>query len=288
MTDPLISIVLPTYNGSRYLAQSIQSCVGQTYQNWELIVVDDASSDATPAIIGQFLAKDSRIRMLRHCTNRRLPAALNTGFADAHGEFFTWTSDDNMFRPQALARMAQFLTTHLDVGVVYCDFSKIDEHGQLLGAESAAPPETLAIENCIRCCFLYRKWVAGLVGEYSESLFLAEDYDFWLRASLVTRLAPLPENLYLYRFHPATLTATRREAIAAATALALSRHLPDMHWLSAQAKARGYVRLWKAVKARGERRRALRFLALAAATAPGFFLREGLTRIFHRARSGRH
>ncbi len=80
-SSPLISIVLPVHNGSQYLAESIQSCLDQTMADWELVVVDDASTDLTPDIVAKFAAADARIRCVRHQINRRLPAALNTGFA---------------------------------------------------------------------------------------------------------------------------------------------------------------------------------------------------------------
>ena len=73
MMQPLVSIVLPTYNGARYLAEAIDSCVRQTYRNRELTLVDDRSTDATPRIIAEFLAQDSRIRSMRHQRNRKLP-----------------------------------------------------------------------------------------------------------------------------------------------------------------------------------------------------------------------
>src|SRR5690606_22425727 len=113
--SPFVSIVLPTYNGARYLAQSIESCINQTYTQWELIIVDDASTDDTPAIISHYVQLDSRIRTVRHSTNRKLPAALNTGFDMARGEYFTWTSDDNYYRPEALGVMVAFLESRADV-----------------------------------------------------------------------------------------------------------------------------------------------------------------------------
>src|SRR4051794_6743497 len=105
----LASIVLPTYNGSKYLASAIESCLAQTYRNFELILVDDCSKDATPEIIANYAARDSRVRSIRHETNQHLPGGLNTGHKAARGEFLTWTSDDNLLRPDFLAEMVGFL-----------------------------------------------------------------------------------------------------------------------------------------------------------------------------------
>src|SRR6516164_7318203 len=146
---PLISIVLPTYNGASYLREAIESCLRQTYPNWELILVDDASTDETPSIIAEYLARDSRIATLRNPVNRKLPASLNAGFARARGELLTWTSDDNCYLPEALGEMAAFLKTNPSVDLVYVDFTVIDERGAPVGAGWTGPPEQLPFRNVV-------------------------------------------------------------------------------------------------------------------------------------------
>jgi glycosyltransferase involved in cell wall biosynthesis len=246
MNTRLISIVLPTYNGARYLADSIQSCIDQTYTNWELIVVDDCSIDETPDIIYRYCVQDPRIRVIRHDYNCGLPAALNSGFSKATGNYYTWTSDDNRYRPQALGRMLEFLSIKPHVSIVYCDFSKIDQDGNLIQYMKVDEPEGLAVGNCIGACFLYRKEVSDLIGNYSEALCLAEDYDFWLRASLVSRFAPFHEDLYVYRLHKDTLTHTKLAEIIEVTTKTLALNLPNMNWLPDQSRGRGFMRLFHA------------------------------------------
>src|SRR5947209_7128770 len=187
--SPLISIVLPTFNGARYLRESIESCIQQTYTNWELIVVDDASTDHTPAIIAEYVANDPRIRAIRNADNKKLPASLNAGFAEARGEYVTWTSDDNCYRPEALFEMLSYLVQNCSVDFVYSDFSLIDDSGDSAGLGWAAPPEKLAFDSCVGACFLYRRIVAEEVGKYAEDLFLVEDYDYWLRVAARFQLA---------------------------------------------------------------------------------------------------
>src|SRR5690349_9470116 len=121
MTQPLVSIVLPTRNGSRYLNESLQSIVDQTWTNWELIVVNDGSTDDTGRMIDTWAAKDTRIRAVHLKTNVGVPSALNRGFAEAQGEYFTWTSDDNRYRPAAIERFMIYLQSHPDVDLVYSD-----------------------------------------------------------------------------------------------------------------------------------------------------------------------
>ena len=106
----LVSVVLPTYNGSKWLSQSIDSILKQTYRNLELIIVDDASTDSTPELIMSFASRDPRIRIISHKSNKKLPQSLNDGFAIANGDYFTWTSDDNWYEPTAIEEMVTALT----------------------------------------------------------------------------------------------------------------------------------------------------------------------------------
>jgi len=101
--SPTVSAVLPTRNGSRYIDRAIESVVEQTFADWELIVVDDASTDDTAAKIDAWARRDERIRSVHLEENRKLPGALNEGFRLAKGDYLTWTSDDNWYAPEAFA-----------------------------------------------------------------------------------------------------------------------------------------------------------------------------------------
>src|SRR6476619_6438723 len=161
--------------------QPIESCVRQTYRNWELILIDDCSDDATPDIIAEFLSRDNRIRSIRHQRNRKLPEALNTGHAAARGEYLTWTSDDNRFRPGAIEELSDYLDQHPAIGLVYADSVLIDDTGSRIRDYPSQPASKLAYMNAVGPCFLYRLEVYQSVGSYDPQLFLAEDYDYWLR-----------------------------------------------------------------------------------------------------------
>ena len=102
---PKVSIVLPTYNGEKFIRESIDSILYQTFTDWELIIVNDCSTDGTPNIVNRYAASDSRIRVIHNKENQKLPESLNIGFREARGEYLTWTSDDNMYLPSALEKM---------------------------------------------------------------------------------------------------------------------------------------------------------------------------------------
>lgn len=236
----MVSIILPTYNGAKYLEFSLQSCLDQRYSNWELIIVDDASTDETPKILNRFCTQDRRVRTIRHTNNKRLPAALNTGFAAAKGDYLTWTSDDNCYRPQALSRMVDFLESNSQIDIVYSDHMRIDESGKPVALMEAQPVEELTLENVVGPCFLYRMKVQLDLGGYQEDTFLAEDFDFWLRASIKFKLQALHEDLYLYRLHGGSLTTAYATRIRMVADRALLKHLPQMDWVKPVDRARAY------------------------------------------------
>lgn len=258
---PLVSIVLPTYNGAKYLEQSIRSCLNQTCRNWELIIVDDASTDGTAEKLAELSRSDSRIQVIRHATNQKLPAALNTGFAQVRGTYLTWTSDDNLFRPQALAEMVAFLETNPRIGLVYTDYSLINESGEETQQRRVAESDQLYATNTVGPSFMYRRKVMEEVGEYARDLFLAEDYDYWLRVSARFQLAALHQDLYRYRLHPQSLTSSRRDRIHHAEAAALFRNLPRLDWVSDELKAEAFLRRALRARNRGQFALSARLLA---------------------------
>lgn len=204
-----VSIVLPTFNGVRYLRESIASCLQQTHRNLELIVVDDGSSAPVEGFVREF--SDPRIVFVRHQRNLGLPRSLNTGFAHATGDLCTWTSDDNTYLPAALEHMVRFLHTYPDVDFVYAESFRIDagDAGDAEAVLQTRAPESLATENYIGACFLYKRAVYESVGDYDPRAELAEDYDYWLRVAERFTMQRIFRRLYRYRFHDASLTTTR-------------------------------------------------------------------------------
>jgi glycosyltransferase involved in cell wall biosynthesis len=230
---PLIGIVLPTYNGARHLDASIESCLEQTWRHLELIVVDDGSTDPKT---GEILARwesDARLRLVRLAENGGLPRALNAGFRETRGEMLTWTSDDNLYRPDALEVMARELERG-GADFVYAAATAIDDEGKRIGAIAPREPQRLIIGNCVGPCFLFTRQVFESTGWFDPAAALAEDYDYWVRVSKRFRMRPIQEDLYLYRFHKAALTSVHgHERVAEKIEETRAKHFPRTQILAA-------------------------------------------------------
>ena len=201
----LISIILPVYNGEKYLAQSIESCLNQTFKNIELIIVNDCSTDNTLNIANQYAEKDCRVKVISNLENKKLPVSLNIGHKEAKGDFITWTSDDNYYELDALEQLLKSLLEN-EADIAFSNIFLIDNLGNRIREVRLLGFENLIFGNVIGSCFLYRLDVFKKNNGYNETLFLLEDYDFWLRAILHSKYCKLDQFLYNYRKHENSLT----------------------------------------------------------------------------------
>ena len=226
-----VSIILPVYNGEDSVSDSIDSVLKQTYDNLELIIVDDCSEDGTAQIIEKYAKQDGRITIIRNEANQKLPRSLNIGFQAATGDYLTWTSDDNMYRESAIERMVYTLECVSDAGMVYSDFTVVNEIADeaKTSLKVVSAPETLRLKNVVGACFLYRKDVAKKVGIYDPNLFLAEDYDYWIRIWKNAKCIAMHEDLYIYRLQPKGLTATRWAAVQNQAGAVISKHFEFLY-----------------------------------------------------------
>ena len=210
--NDLVSIVLPVYNGERFLSESIDSIIEQTYQNWELIIIDDCSSDSSPDIAKEYVARDSRIKYYRNEHNLKLPRSLNRGFSLAQGDYLTWTSDDNMYLPEAISRMVSAMDEQ-HVEFVFATCHVINENGEIVEVWAAPQDYQTAIMkgDFVGACFLYTRNVYNTVGEYDANKFLVEDYDYWLRIFCRFKVYNITDCLYKYRWHDGSLTSTEKQ-----------------------------------------------------------------------------
>ena len=224
----LVSVILPVYNQADFLDGSIQSVLNQSYRDIELIIVNDGSTDGVERVLDRYV-HDPRVKVLTQ-ENQKLPKALSNGFAEARGEFYTWTSSDNYYRPGAIAEMVAFLQKNRDVQVTYCDYIVIGDDGKPLFDSDFRPhnqdrqnsshihlPETteqlnFIKDNFIGGCFMYRSWVGKVIGEYDPTLGI-EDYDYWMRINrqFIIRHIDNTKLLYEYRWHAQSLSQRAEE-----------------------------------------------------------------------------
>jgi glycosyltransferase involved in cell wall biosynthesis len=203
---PLVSIVLTTLNGARYLRQSLDSCLGQTYRNIELLVVDGGSTDGTLDILAEY--HDERVRIIHQVGNAgKLPGAINLGLAHANGEYLTWTQDDCYYATNAIEKMVDVLERRPEIGQTYADWWLL-RVGHAPEWIHVPPPNEIASSksDVVGVCFLIRRKVREVIGEHSLDAYPSQDYDYRLRISQHFQSERIEEALYFYRLHESSLT----------------------------------------------------------------------------------
>lgn len=228
MMDKKVSIVLPVYNGEHRVSKAIDSILAQTYKNLELIIVNDCSTDKTSEILKEYERKDPRIKVLNNEINLNLPKSLNRGFSKVTGDYLTWTSDDNAFNVDAISKMVKYLDEHKDTDMVYCDFDIVELDSTYRSTTKTLEPDEIRYENAVGACFLYTRELAEKAGEYDSELFLAEDYEYWIKAYLNGNLHHIPEVLYEYGWHDESLTVTKERQVYHKTFEAKDKHFNEL------------------------------------------------------------
>ena len=196
--QPLVSVIVPTFNRPHMLINALKSIFGQTYQSYEVIVVNDGGSDVRDLFEG--LPSDS-IRYLQHETNRGLPAARNTGIKAARGKYIAYLDDDDLFYPDHLETLVYFLESAEHV-VAYTDAHRTFQemqNGKYVTSKKDVPYsinfdyELILKENFIPVlCIMHRKSCVESVGLFDETLQSHEDWDLWMRMSRRFRFAHIP------------------------------------------------------------------------------------------------
>lgn len=202
---PLISIGIPFYNAEKYLKFAIQSVIAQSYQNWELILVDDGSSDNSLNIAKYYANRDSRIRLISDGENKKLPARLNQLISESKGAYVARMDADDIMHPQRLEKQLQFLEKNKHYDLVSSGLISIDSQNKVKGFrcvsqlydEFSSPNLSYPI---VHPSIMARKsWYER--NQYSLAYPRAEDFELWTRAikSKDFKMAVLPDLLLYYR-----------------------------------------------------------------------------------------
>ena len=244
---PHISCVIPTYNQAHYLITAIQSALEQTYHNFEIILVDDGSTDQTPVVAQNYA---DQVRYIWQ-ENQGLAAARNTGVLQARGEYVAFLDSDDQWLPDLLEKMVHLTLEQPGAGVYFCGWGYMDADGRELPQVNNPhiPPDlvygSLLRANFINACgvLLHRK-SALKIGLFDPTFRRLQDWEFWLRlAHAGRRFIGTPDPLVLYRVHNSSLSADSEGGKRAALAIAEKHFGPPQdepeNWTPAKRRAYG-------------------------------------------------
>ena len=236
--SPAISVAMSVYNSARFLAPAIESILAQTFNDFEFLILDDGSTDASRAVIEAYAARDPRIQLISR-ENRGLVASLNQLLAAARAPIIARMDADDISQPERFAQQYAFLAANPDHGVVGCRTDDMDDQGRPWPCPS--PLHTLTHEGILAAiardepllchpAVMFRRDVVLSVGGYHGAFRHCEDYDLWLRLATVTRMANLPDRLIRYRHYPEQVSsrhATEQQIGAAIAKLAYCERIAD-------------------------------------------------------------
>jgi glycosyltransferase involved in cell wall biosynthesis len=210
MDTPAITVLMPVYNGEKYLAQAIQSILGQTFEDLELLIIDDGSTDRTSEIIKQF--GDPRIRAINNEKNIGLIGTLNKGIGLASGRYIARMDCDDWTAPDRLSKQWSFMEIHPEVGIcgTWVKTIRESEGGLWVYPTSNADIRCRMLFSCTLAhpsVMIRRAMLAENHLEYAASYIYAEDYELWSRCMDHCSLANLPEPLLNYRLHESSTVA---------------------------------------------------------------------------------
>jgi len=219
---PRVSVVIPTYNCERFLKRTIDSALRQTYRDFEVIIVDDGSTDETQSLVATY---GDVVRSV-YQSNQGVSAARNAALSRATGEFIAYLDADDLWHPEKLANQVEYLDAHPACGFIHTEVSVIDEQDKIIHArfnqETGRPvPQGKCVRDILSRSHIQtltvveRRVVFDDVGDFDLRLSVAEDYLHWIRIVLKGyEIGYLSEPLGNYRWRAGSLTSGRRRTLS--------------------------------------------------------------------------
>jgi glycosyltransferase involved in cell wall biosynthesis len=232
MTTPQISVILPVYNCQKYIQSAIESILDQTFTDFEFIIIDDGSTDASASVIEKI--KDPRIRFYKQ-KNIGLSATLNKGISLAKGEYIARQDQDDISHPTRFEKQVNFLNNNRQIGLVGTYASIINEDGNQTGRVHSHETESIKLKAIlyfdnpfVHSSVMFRKESIEKAGLYNTTTpHLFEDFDLWFRVSQLYSVANIPEVLQEYRLLSSSMTKSSAN-FSELVALQCHRHLQTL------------------------------------------------------------
>ncbi|MBW4358933.1 glycosyltransferase family 2 protein [Flavobacterium taihuense] len=216
MEEALVSIITPSFNSEKFIVETIQSVQNQTYKKWEMIIVDDCSTDQTVSIIEQFVKNDHRIRLFQLDKNSGAGIAREFALSKASGDYIAFLDADDLWKPIKLEKQLQFLKEH-KAHFTFSFYDCINEQGNGLNKRVEAP-RNLSYRQLFFC-----NYVGNLTGIYEVNYFgkiaisatrKRQDWVLWLTIlKKIERAKPVPESLAFYRIRDNSLSASKLDLL---------------------------------------------------------------------------
>lgn len=206
--QPLVSIILPTYNREQYIRKAIDSVLDQTYRNFELIIINDGSTDETTEIVSEFSKKDLRVRIITNKVNLGLVKTLNRGIRDALGKYIARLDDDDFWcDKRKLEKQVDFLEKNIEYALVGGGVIRIDKEGKeivryLLPENDGNIRKIILVDNAFaHSTVLFRKDIWEKTGGYDKGFDGLEDRDLWLKIGRLNKFYNFQEFFVYYLVH---------------------------------------------------------------------------------------
>lgn len=210
--QPLVSIIIPTYNKEEYIKKALESVLNQTYKEIEVIVIDDGSIDNTQEIVKSF--NNTRIIYIWQ-ENKGAAAARNTGIKKAQGKYIAFLDSDDLWLKEKLEKQVRFLEENPEMGLLGTGCYQINYKREIMG-KKIFPTKNKVLQGIlikynpfIQSSVMVRKEVFDKIDSYDESFSQSEDYELWLRIAKYYKIANLPELLVMKRYYPESLSPSK-------------------------------------------------------------------------------
>ena len=251
MKTPQISIMMLTYNRARFLPEAVESVLAQNFNDWELLTIDDASTDDTEKLVGEYVKKDARIKYFKNQINLNISKSRNRALNLAQGKYIAvLDSDDIWCDENKLIRQYSFLEKNQDYVLIGGGRIIIDENGCELKRTFGTQGDNNLKRNILiknpftNSAVMFRKSVAVKVGGYGDGLDGIEDYDLFLRLGAEGRMENLKELIVKYRVHSANITLEKRSELMKQNLRLIKKydaHYPNFYFALCRRKVRLFL-----------------------------------------------